>query len=62
VALRNPIAAVIARFAARLRYPTLFWVTAALFALDLAVPDVLPFADEILLALGTLLLARLKKD
>ena len=58
---RTPIAALIARFAGRLRYPTLFWVAAALFALDLAIPDAIPFADEILLGLGTLLLARLKK-
>jgi hypothetical protein len=61
VKARNPIAALIARFAARLRYPQLFWLTAALFALDLAIPDVIPFADEVLLGLGTLLLARLKK-
>jgi hypothetical protein len=57
----GPLAALIARFGARLRYPTLFWITAALFALDLAIPDVIPFADEILLGLGTLLLARLKR-
>ena len=56
---RAPIAALIARFAGRLRYPTLFWITAALFALDLVIPDAIPFADEILLGLGTLLLGRL---
>jgi hypothetical protein len=59
--LRSPIVALIARFAARLRYPQLFWLTAALFALDLAIPDVIPFADELLLGFGTLLLAGLKK-
>ena len=58
---RTPIAALIARFAGRLRYPQLFWLTAALFAIDLVIPDAIPFVDEILLALGTLLLARLKK-
>ena len=58
---RTPIAALLTRFAARLRYPTLFWLTAALFALDLVIPDVIPFADEILLGLGTLLLARLTR-
>jgi hypothetical protein len=61
VSLRNPIAALIARFAARLRYPQLFWLTAALFALDLLIPDVIPFADELLLGFGTLLLAGLRK-
>ena len=59
---RTPITALIARFAGRLRYPQLFWLTAALFAIDLAIPDAIPFADELLLALGTLLLARLKKS
>lgn len=53
--------ALISRFAARLRYPQLFMVTSALFVLDLVIPDVIPFADELLLGLGTLLLAGLKK-
>ena len=56
---RAPVVALVARFAARLRYPTLFWIAAALFAVDLVIPDAIPFADEILLGLGTLLLARL---
>jgi hypothetical protein len=59
-AVRNPIVALISRFAAKLRYPQLFLVTAALFVLDLVIPDVIPFADELLLGLGTLLLAGLK--
>jgi hypothetical protein len=58
---RAPIAALIARFGARLRYPTLFWLTAALFVFDLLIPDTIPFADELLLGLGTLVLARLTK-
>jgi hypothetical protein len=32
-----------------------------LFAIDLVVPDLVPFADELLLGLGTLLLANLRK-
>jgi hypothetical protein len=51
---------VVTRFAAGLRFPTLFKIVAALFVLDLVVPDVIPFYDEILLALGTLLLGSLK--
>jgi hypothetical protein len=51
----------VARFAAGLRFPTLFAVTAALFLFDLFVPDLVPFVDEILLALGTLLLGSLRK-
>jgi hypothetical protein len=56
----NPVRWVL-RFAERLRFPTLFLVTAALFGVDLLVPDVIPFADEILLGLGTLLLANLRR-
>jgi hypothetical protein len=44
----------------RLRFPRLFLLTAALFGLDLLLPDVIPFADEILLALATALLGSLK--
>lgn len=51
---------VLRRFTANLRYPQLFLVTAALFVADLAVPDMIPLVDEILLGLLTLLLARLK--
>ena len=38
----------------------LFMLFAALFALDLVIPDPLPFFDEIMLALGTTLLAALR--
>jgi hypothetical protein len=51
----------IARFAAGLRFPTLFKIVAALFVVDFFVPDLVPFYDEILLALGTLLLGSLRK-
>lgn len=49
------------RFLERLRYPQLFALFAALFALDLVIPDPLPFFDEIMLALGTALLGSLRK-
>jgi hypothetical protein len=49
------------RYAAGLRFPRLLAVTAALFVLDLIIPDVVPFVDEILLGLISLLLASLKK-
>jgi hypothetical protein len=54
------VVALVARFAAR-RYPQLFLLTAALFVLDLLIPDAIPFADELLLGLGTLLLAGLRR-
>lgn len=56
----SPLLAPVIAFARRLRYPTLFKITAALFALTLLVPDPLPFIDELLLGLGTLLLATWK--
>jgi hypothetical protein len=53
---RAPIPALVARFGARLRFPRLFVLTALVFVADLFVPDLIPFADEILLGLGTGLL------
>ena len=44
-----------------LRFPWLLLATAALFLLNLFIPDALPFVDEILLALVTVLLGRLKR-
>jgi hypothetical protein len=49
------------QYASRLRFPKLLVLTAAVFILDLILPDVIPFADEILLGLITLLLGTLKK-
>lgn len=48
-------------FLARLRYRTLFIVVAGLLAVDLVVPDLIPFVDEILLAIVTIVLSRLRK-
>jgi hypothetical protein len=42
------------------RFPTLLALTAGVFAVDLVVPDLIPFVDEILLGLATLILARRK--
>jgi hypothetical protein len=58
--MRKPRVALVGWFVARLarlRFPVLFLIAAALFVLDLAVPDVIPFADEVLLGLATALLA-----
>ncbi len=55
------IGGLVTRFASGLRYPTLFGLVAALFVIDLIVPDLIPFIDEILLALGTLLLGSLRR-
>jgi hypothetical protein len=49
------------QYASRLRYPKLLALSLALFIADLIIPDFIPFADEILLGLISLLLAGLKK-
>lgn len=59
--MSSPFLAPLLAFAGRLRFRTLFLVTASLFAIDVIVPDFVPFVDEILLGLGTLILAALRK-
>jgi len=54
------IRSLVPRFAAGLRYPTLFKLVGVLFLVDFFVPDLVPFIDEILLGLGTLLLGSLR--
>jgi len=49
------------RWASRLRFPYLLLLVSVLFIGDLVVPDVIPFADEIILGLVTALLASLRK-
>jgi Family of unknown function (DUF6116) len=59
--MANPVLAPLLGFLGRLSYPRLFMITAALFVVDLIVPDFIPLADEVLLGLGSLLLANFKK-
>ena len=59
--MANPLLAPVLGFLGKLSYPRLFTLSAILFAIDLVVPDFIPFADELLLGLGTLLLANWKK-
>ena len=49
------------RFGGRLRFPQLFLLTFILFVGDLLVPDLIPFIDEILLGLITLMLGTWKQ-
>ena len=44
-----------------LRFPTLFVIFAVLFAIDFVVPDVIPFVDELLLGVGTVLLGSIRR-
>jgi hypothetical protein len=59
--MSNPMLAPVLAFLGRLKYPQLFKLTAALFVLDLLIPDLVPFADELLLAMGTLVLGNWKR-
>lgn len=60
--MANPLILPLLNWARKLRYPTLFKLTAALFALSLLWPfDPIPLIDEIVLGLGTLLLANWKR-
>ena len=58
--MASPLLLPLFNWARKLRYPTLFKLTALLFAINLVVPDPIPFIDEIVLGLGTLLLANWK--
>jgi len=58
--MANPLLAPLLRWFGRLSYPRLFLLAAGLFAADVVIPDFIPFADELLLGLGTLLLANWK--
>lgn len=58
--MATPEQSVIGRFLGSLATPRLFLIAAALLGLDLLIPDVIPFIDEALLAILTLLFARRK--
>ena len=49
------------RWAARLRFPYLFALTAVVFVFNLFVPDALPLVDEVIMGLVAALLASLRK-
>jgi hypothetical protein len=53
----TPVRRLVSRIASRVRFPYLLLLTATLFAVDLLVPDLIPFVDEILLGLATGILA-----
>ena len=52
----------LAAFAAQLRFPKLVALTTAVFVIDMLVPDMIPFADEILLGLLAAIMATFKRD
>lgn len=58
---RGGVIGVVVKWASRLRFPYLVLVTGVLFVLNLFIPDVIPFADEIIMGLVTAFFASLKK-
>jgi hypothetical protein len=59
---KTPLIAGLLRFAGRLKFKQLFFITGGLFVLDLLVPDFVPLIDELILGLLTLLFAAWKND
>lgn len=59
--MANPLLLPLMTWASRLRHPALFKLTALAFAISVLWPfDPIPLIDEIVLGLGTLLLANWK--
>jgi len=59
---RNALVTALLAWAARLRFPVLFGLTAALFLVDLVTPDPIPFVDETLLGLVAVMLGNWRKQ
>lgn len=58
----HPLTGPVVGFAARLRFPTLFKITVALMLISWLWPfDPIPFIDEVVTALATLVLASWKR-
>jgi hypothetical protein len=52
---RGPVIEAVERLLPRIKYPWLFVILAAMFVLDLFIPDPIPILDEATLALLTIL-------
>lgn len=59
---RGTISNAVGTFASKLRFPQLFTFVLVVFLVDLVIPDMIPFADEILFGLLTVLLGSLKRE
>ena len=57
----TPLVLTFMQWARGLRFPTLFKLTLAALALSLLLPDPVPFVDEVVFGLATLLLANWKR-
>ena len=58
---RGGVAGVFLRWASGLRFPVLFGLMTVLFVANLFIPDVIPFADEVIMGLLAILLGNLRK-
>jgi hypothetical protein len=58
---RGGLVGIVMRWASGLRFPFVFFLMAILFVLNLFIPDVIPFVDEIIMGLLAVLLANLRK-
>ena len=56
----SPIVLPVLNWARKLRFPILFKITAGLFAVSMLLPDPVPFLDELLLGMSTIVLANWK--
>lgn len=59
--MASPQSSTVLQWARGLRFPTLFMITAGLFVVNMLLPDPIPFVDELLFGLVTLLLANWKR-
>ncbi len=60
--MTHPATGPLMGFASRLKFPTLFFITLGLWAINLVIPDPLPLVDEIVMGLLTLMLATWKNS
>jgi hypothetical protein len=59
--MAGAIGNLITRLTAEMRFPTLFLIVGGLFLVNVVVPDLIPFYDEILMAMLTVLIASVRK-
>lgn len=61
MSVRSVTPGMVERLVANLRFPQLFVLVATLLVVDLIIPDLIPFVDEILLGLLTVLLGSMRR-
>ena len=59
--MAGAIGNLVTRLTAGMRFPTLFLIIGGLFLVDLVIPDLIPFYDEILMAMLAVVIASIRK-